>query len=267
MEYIPVEKITKLDENLSKRIADAYDKMKNDPNDPQVKKAYEAMAKETLDQYDQILEKGYKVEINNNEPYSSSEGMIQDLRDNKRMKIFSTESGFGDEPITEEQRKENPLLRDSGRKDVNGQTLLVNDVFRFVHDFFGHAKLGNSFGPIGEENAWRVHAAMYSPEARKAMTSETRGQNSWVNFSGVNDAVFKKRDKARQLRKEGKIEQADKMVGEVYEEMKFADQKVGLLPDFAIEEGRPSKIKAQKQSKEDAIQDAKDKYEIGRAHV
>jgi len=262
MEYVPVEKITKLDENLSKRISDAYDKMKNDPNDPQVKKAYEAMAKETLDQYDQILEKGYNVEINNNEPYSSSEDMINDLRDNKRMKIFSTESGFGDEPITEEQRKENPLLRDSGRKDINGETLLVNDVFRFVHDFFGHAKLGNSFGPIGEENAWRVHSEMYSPEARKAMTSETRGQNSWVNFSGVNDAVFKKRDKARELRKQGKIEEADQMVGEVYEEMKFADQKVGLLPDFAIEEGRPSKIKAQKQSKEDAIQDAKDKYEL-----
>lgn len=262
MDYVPVEKITKLDENLSKRISDAYDKMKNDPNDPKVKAAYEAMAKETLEQHKAIIDKGYKVEINNTEPYSDSGAMIEDLRDNKRMKIFSTESGFGDEPITDEQRKENPLLRDSGFKDVNGETLLVNDVFRFVHDFFGHAKLGNSFGPIGEENAWRVHSEMYSPEARKAMTSETRGQNSWVNFSGVNDAVFKKRDKARQLRKEGKIEEANQMVGEVYEEMSFADQKVGLLPDFAFEEGRPSKIKAQKQSKEDAIQDAKDKYEL-----
>jgi hypothetical protein len=265
MEYVPVEKITKLDENISKRISDAYDKMKNDPNDPQVKKAYEAMAKETLDQYDQILEKGYNVEINNNEPYSSSEDMINDLRDNKRMKIFSTESGFGDEPITEEQRKENPLLRDSGRKDINGETLLVNDVFRFVHDFFGHAKLGNSFGPIGEENAWRVHSEMYSPEARKAMTSETRGQNSWVNFSGVNDAVFKKRDKARELRKQGKVEEADKMVGEVYEEMKFADQKVGLLPDFAFEEGRPSKIKAQIVGKNARLsQDVRDNLQIAR---
>ena len=250
MDYVPVEKITKLDENLSKRISDAYDKMKNDPNDPKVKAAYEAMAKETLEQHKAIIDKGYKVEINNTEPYSDSGAMIEDLRDNKRMKIFSTESGFGDEPITDEQRKENPLLRDSGFKDVNGETLLVNDVFRFVHDFFGHAKLGNSFGPIGEENAWRVHSEMYSPEARKAMTSETRGQNSYVNFSGVNDAVFKKRDKARELRKQGKIEEADQMVGEVYEEMKFADQKIGLLPDFAFEEGRPS-IKAQKPSKQE----------------
>ena len=244
-EYSPVEKITKLDEGLSKRISDAYDKMKDDPTDPEVKAAYEVMAKETLDQYDAITAKGYKLEINNNEPYSSSEDMINDLRDNNRMKIFSTESGFGEEPITDKQREENILLKDSGRKDANGETLLVNDVFRFVHDFFGHAKLGNSFGPIGEENAWRVHSEMYSPEAKKAMTSETRGQNSWVNFSGVNDAAFKKREKARQLRKEGKIDQANQMVGEVYDEMKFADQKIGLLPSFAVEEGSPSKIKKQ----------------------
>lgn len=261
MEYVPVEKITKLDEDLSKRISDAYDQMENNPNDPKVKAAYEAMAKETLDQYDAIVKEGYNVEINNNEPYSNSEAMIKDLKDNKRMKIFSTESGFGDEPITEEQRSENLLLKDSGRKDVNGETLLINDVFRFVHDFFGHAKLGNSFGPVGEENAWRVHSEMYSPEARKAMTSETRGQNSWVNFSGVNDAAFKKRDKARELRKEGKTEEADRLVGEVYEEMKFADQKVGILPDFAIEEG--TRFKKQKPtSKQEAIQKAKDKYEL-----
>ena len=249
-EYVPVEKITKIDEGLSKRISDAYGQMKNDPTNPKVKAAYEAMAKETLDQYDAIVSKGYKVEINNNEPYSSSEDMIKDLRDNSKMNIFSTESGFGDEAITDKQRKENILLSDSGRKDANGEKLLVNDVFRFVHDFFGHAKLGNSFGPIGEENAWRVHSEMYSPEAKKAMTSETRGQNSFVNFSGVNDAVFKKRDKARELRKEGKIDQANQMVGEVYEEMKFADQKVGLLPSFAVEEGSPSKIKLQKTPQE-----------------
>lgn len=249
-EYVPVEKITKLDEGLSKRISDAYDQMKNDPADPKVKAAYEAMAKETLDQYDAILSKGYKVELNNNDLYSSSEDMIKDLRDNRKMNVFPTESGFGDEAITDKQRKENVLLRDSGKKDANGKVLLVNDVFRFVHDFFGHAKLGNSFGPIGEENAWRVHSEMYSPEAKKAMTSETRGQNSFVNFSGVNDAVFKKRDKARELRKEGKIDQANQMVEEVYNEMKFADQKLGILPSFAIEEGSPSKIKQQKTPQE-----------------
>lgn len=228
----PIQKITKLDAENSKRIAKEFDKMKATPNDPQTKAAYQAMIDETLEQYKKILDKGYKVEINNSEPYDSSADMIKDLRDNKRMKIFSTEFGFGDEPITEKQREDNPLLQKTEFKDANGESLLANDMFRFVHDFFGHAKFGNGFGAIGEENAWNIHARMYSPLARRAMTTETRGQNSWVNFSGVNDEVFKKRDRARVLRQEGKLEEAKKLSEEVYEEMSFSEQKVGLLPEW-----------------------------------
>ena len=231
IDYRPGKNITQLNEERAKEIGQAYDRMKHDPKDPEVKKAYDAMAKETIAQYEAILEEGYIVEINNQEPYANSADMIADLRDNKVMKIFSTESGFGDTPITDDQRAENPLLRDSGFKDVNGLPLLVNDVFRFVHDFFGHAERGNSFGAKGEENAWDAHSRMYSPLARKAMTTETRGQNSWVNFSGVNDEAFKLRDKARALRKEGRTEEAAQLVEQVYEIMRFADQKIGLLPD------------------------------------
>lgn len=227
--------VSSLDEYKSKAISNEFEKMKDDPTDPKVSAAYEKMAEETIAQYKEIIKDGYFVEINNQEPYSSSEDMISDLNKNKRFKVFSTESGFGDTPITEEQRKVNPLLKDSGFKDINGIPLLVNDVFRFVHDFFGHAKIGNSFGPIGEENAWKIHSVMYSPLARKAMTSETRGQNSFVNFSGVNEEAFKLRDKARELRKNGNIEEANKLVGEVYDMMKFADQKIGLMPDWVSE--------------------------------
>ena len=228
----PIQKITKLDTENSKKIAQEFDKMKPTPNDPETKAAYKAMVDETLEQYEKIISKGYRVEINNSEPYDSSADMIADLRDNKRMKIFSTESGFGDEAITDTQRKENPLLQETKYKDANGVPLLANDVFRFVHDFFGHAKFGNGFGAVGEENAWNIHARMYSPLARRAMTTETRGQNSWVNFSGVNAEVFKKRDRARMLRQEGKIEEAKKLTEEVYEEMSFAEQKIGLLPEW-----------------------------------
>jgi DNA repair protein RadC len=232
--YRKGKKIFKLDKERAKQIGQAYDAMRNDPTDPEVKKAYDAMAKETIAQYEAILERGYKVEINNEEPYNNSQEMIEDLRSNKTMRIFSTEAGFGDTPITDDQRAENPLLRDSGYTDSNGNVLLVNDVFRFVHDFFGHAERGNSFGPLGEENAWDAHSRMYTPLARKAMTSETRGQNSWVNFSGVNDEAFKLRDKARKLREEGRTEEAKQLVGQVYEMMRFAEQKIGLLPDAFV---------------------------------
>jgi len=220
-----------LDKENAKRISDAFIAMKHDPNNPKVKASYRAMARETLDQYKYFLKSGYKIEINNEEPYSNSEAVIEDLRNNKRIKIFSTESGFGDNPITAKERSENPLLKDSGYKDANGQPLLINDVFRAVHDFFGHAELGNSFGPLGEENAWNVHARMYSDIAKGAVTTETRGQNSYVNFSGVNKEIDLLREKARKFREEGNIEEADKITNEIYEKGKFADQKVGLLPE------------------------------------
>lgn len=221
----------KIDKERAKRISDAFDAMQHNPNDPETRKAYNAMAKETIDQYKAFIDAGYVVEINNNEPYANSQEMIDDLRDNKRIKIFSTESGFGDTPITEQQRKENPLLKNSDYTDTNGQPLLINDLFRAVHDFFGHAELGNSFGPIGEENAWNIHSRMYSPLARRAMTTETRGQNSYVNFSGINDKTNELRKKARELRSEGKYSEASKLTDEIYENTSFADQKIGLLPE------------------------------------
>jgi len=231
-----------LDEEKSTRIADAYDKMENNPNDPLVKRAYEALVKETLEQYNAMAEAGYTIVIDNDEPYANSSDMINDLRDNKQIRIFSTESGFGDTGINEEQRQDNPMLQDSGLKDVNGNTLLVNDVFRAVHDFFGHAQEGNSFGPKGEEIAWQVHSEMFSDDARRALTTETRGQNSWVNFSGVNAEAFKMRDQARDLRskaqkeldpakKRAMLAEAKELVEKAYESMKFAEQKIGLLSD------------------------------------
>jgi hypothetical protein len=253
IEYVDPARISKLDESNSKAIASEYDKMKNDPTNPEVRAAYDAMISETIDQYEEIIKDGYVIEVNNNEPYSSSEDMIKDLRDNKRMKIFSTESGFGDDPITDEQRAENPLLQRTRYSDSNGVPLLANDIFRFVHDFFGHAKFGNGFGPVGEENAWRIHSVMYSELARRAVTSETRGQNSWVNFSGVNDAAFKLRDKARELRKQGKVDEANEMVGQVYDQMQFAEQKVGLMPEWVSETGPRKKQKSGKKPLQKAI--------------
>ena len=174
------ERITDIDIENSKKIADAYDEMQSNPNDPEVKAAYNAMANETVDQFKYLIDNGYTVELydGKTEPYKNSEEMLKDLRDNKHLYVFSTEEGFGDTPITEKDRQENPLLKDSGFTDKNGKKLLINDAFRFVHDIFGHGERGNSFGAKGEENAWDVQSRMYSPEARRAMTTETRGQNS-----------------------------------------------------------------------------------------
>lgn len=259
IEYGPGENITKVDTDLAMKIADAFEAMQDSPNDPEVQKAYEAMANETADQFKDITNKGYTVELwtGEGEPYANSEEMIKDLKDNKHMYIFSTEQGFGNEPITDEQRQQNKLLQDSGYKDKNGNTLLYNDLFRFVHDFFGHSERGNGFGPVGEENAWDVHARMYSPIARRAMTAETRGQNSWVNFGPQmrnEDGTLKKKGD------EGYLEPNQR---------EFAPQKMGLLPEEfsqVTEVASDTESKAQEERKSIADQVRELKSESGRAY-
>lgn len=215
------EKIYSLDTAYAKQIADAFEQMSHNPNDPVVKAAYEAMANETLKQFQAIKDAGYTIELydGKGEPYANSEQMIGDVTYNKHLYVLPTEKEFGEGVITDAQRAENPLLKDSGITDINGKKLLINDVFRFVHDFFGHSERGNGFGSVGEENAWDVHARMYSDLARRAMTTETRGQNSWVNFG-----PHMRNDEGNLIRK-----------GEPgylpVTERPFAEQKIGLLPD------------------------------------
>ena len=212
--------ITKLDINFSKRLADAYENMKHEPNNPLVKEAYSTLANETKKQFKSIIDKGYNIELydGEGEPYKNSEEMINDLINNKHLFVFSTEEGYGEKRISDNDREENPLLKDSEFKDKNGKTLLNNDLFRFVHDFFGHSERGNSFGALGEENAWDVHARMFSPLARRAMTTETRGQNSWVNFGKH------MRNEDGSIKKLGDVGFLDVTT------RPFAEQKIGLLP-------------------------------------
>jgi len=163
-------RLVPLNAGIAKDIADYYDEAKSDPKNPTVLNSYNALAKETIDQYKAITKAGYKIEpwTGKGEPYANSAAMNSDVRDNKHLFFKPTGSDISGE---------NLMLRPSGISDFN-----VNDIFRAVHDFFGHAKEGNQFGPQGELNAWQEHSAMYSPEAQGALAAETLAQNSWVNF-------------------------------------------------------------------------------------
>lgn len=188
--YDPPTTYEKLDKERAARIAQEFEDMKHDPKDPEVRAAYEAMAKETIAQWDAIKKTGLKVEWLK----PDANGHIQDpYADNPRRGVmdvalhnhwwgFPTDAGFGSgDKETEAAMKDHPLLRETG-ETIDGRKVVVNDIFRIVHDMMGHVKEGNGFRAEGEENAWRSHAAMYSEKARPAMTSETRGQNSWVNY-------------------------------------------------------------------------------------
>lgn len=216
-EYVEV------DEGRAKRIAEAYDKMKHTPSDPRVKEAFENLINQTIAQYRVLEEAGYKFYFfdETNDPYNGSPyGAMEELRNKKRMGSFATEAGFGS-GATELNVEDNPMLVDTGIKWGYGSTkgtkkrVLANDLFRAVHDAFGHGLEGAGFRARGEENAWQSHARLFTGSAIGAITSETRGQNSWLNYG-----------------KFGEQNKTAKVEGTV-----FADQKTGLMPEWTWKEG------------------------------
>jgi hypothetical protein len=180
---------------IAGEIADEYDRMVSDPTNPQVIAAYKKLTEEVEDQFRFLTEeKGVKIEFVDSDPYvktidgvdvPDAQAMMKDVMENNTLKVFKT----ADDQV-------HPILT----KDAN-------DKFRAVHDYFGHAASGRSFQGDGEEAAWISHSMMFSPLARRAMTTETRGQNSWVNKFGLDEN------------------------GRPF---KFAEQKAGLLPDSYV---------------------------------
>ena len=172
--FRPHENLAPLNAQLATRIADIFDQSPDRVTEMQAD--YEALAQETLEQYRELEAAGFDY-VGSTEGYANSGEMVRDLGENKRLRTFPTEAGFGSGDVV----STNPLLRESGVV-VDGKNLLFNDVFRFVHDIFGHAKSGYQFGPRGELNAYLAHSRMFTPAARRALASETLAQNSWVNF-------------------------------------------------------------------------------------
>jgi hypothetical protein len=211
-----------LDEDRAQRIAQAYEDMENAPNDPKVKAAYKDMMSQIRKQYDALIDDGYEFTFFDSatDPYDGNPwNAMRDLRNNKRMAVYGTYDGFGTEGITTEESKGNILLANTGLKwkDQNGveHPVTANDLFRAVHDAFGHGLEGAGFRAQGEENAWQAHARLFTGPALGALTSETRGQNSWLNFG-----------KYGEQNKNAKIEDTI-----------FAPQKIGLMPEWTWEEG------------------------------
>ena len=122
---------------------------------------------------------GIDVEVTHQDPYgqNSVHDVVKEFRDDvvnrNRMKVFATESTGGHPFFTNEQ----------------------NDMFRAVHDVYGHLGSRRGIDMHGEEAAFQKHSAMFSPLARQAMATETRGQNGALHLHG-----------------------------------EFQDQKIGLLP-------------------------------------
>ena len=201
-----------------KAIAELYNAAPLD--DPAAHAAYDQLAKETDQQYEYLTKTmGVTVEVTDKDPYQNVKDMAEDLRDNHHLAVLSTAITGGHPYFSNEQ----------------------NDKFRAVHDAFGHAGTGRGFDRNGEAAAWVSHMQMYSPEAGKALTTETRGQNSSMIYG----------DHSQPLNKSVNP----------YDEGGFPPQKVMLLPDeYTSRETRGKSVSAQ------ASADADNLYSTGRSH-
>jgi hypothetical protein len=219
----------KVDEARAKRIADAYEAMEDRPQDPEVREAYDNLIRQTRAQYDALVDAGYEFTFFDKEtdPYSGDPwAAMIDLRNNKRMAVYGTYAGYGSEGMPATAAAGNPLLQDTGLRwpDQRGveQIVTPNDLFRAVHDAFGHSIEGAGFRARGEENAWQAHVRLFTGSAIPALTSETRGQNSWLNYG-----PFGEQNRTASV-----------------EDTIFAPQKIGLMPSFTWTEGRAGDGKA-----------------------
>jgi hypothetical protein len=199
----------KINPDVSAKVAAAYEAMQNNPDDPNTVRAYTALKNEVNKQYEDMLSSGMKVSKmpeGMQNPYSTSKDLVKDVAENKHLWYYPTEQGYGSANTT----TKHPMLEVTKHLDSEGKPMLANDLFRAVHDYHGHAKEGHKFGATGEERAYQEHKRMLSPEAQKALATETRGQNSWVNY-GPNGEANRANPKSTI----------------------YADQKAGLLPEWA----------------------------------
>lgn len=213
----------KADPERGARIAQAYADMEHAPDNPRVKAAYADLIRQTMAQYRALEEAGFSFWFMDPErdPYGGNPwNAMRDLRETDSMAVFPTDAGFGS--AIDFDPSQNPLLADTGLQwpygspDGELRPVLANDLFRAVHDAFGHGLEGAGFRADGEENAWQAHVRLFTGPAVGAITSETRGQNSWLNFGPNGEA-----NRAASV-----------------EDTVFADQKTGLMPPWTWREGR-----------------------------
>lgn len=134
--------------------------------------AFRQMAEETKRQFDHLTNPvhrggmGFDVGVSSQDPYGdAASGGTKDFFNDiaqRRIKVMSTATTGGHAIFSNDE----------------------NDMFRAVHDVFGHGGTGRGVDRHGEEAAFRKHARMFSPVARQALATETRGQNHAMIAAG-----------------------------------------------------------------------------------
>lgn len=136
--------------------------------------SYEILADHLCQQYETMVSHGVSFieHDSNEEPYRCSADMLEDL-ENKTLVYLPTSK-------TNTIEDDHPMVRATPLKNSQGTSMMLNDVFRCVHDSIAHSA-GYDFSFRGEKGAWLVHRELLPRAAHLALWNETRGQNAWTN--------------------------------------------------------------------------------------
>lgn len=152
--------------------ADYYNDM-HSSWDATIERSYSSLSDMLVYQFDALVDLGYKFTFISGEPYPNSQAMFADL-DYKHLRVRKS---LGDNYI--DIAGDHPMHT---LVQTAYGLLLLNDVFRAVHDILGHYTARASFNESGEALAWLNHRATFPSSAHLALWCETRGQNTWTNF-------------------------------------------------------------------------------------
>jgi len=194
--------------------------------DDLVNKSYGQLRKEVDKQFDDMVKGGMKMSFHQGDAnYENSAEMLRDALVNKHLYTYR---GGDVHPYLNEV---DPYYG-----------LNTNEKFRAVHDYLGHGTTGSSFGRMGEELAYGAHSETLSPLARIAAAAETRGQNSFVNYSGINADLQKKMaavnfEKQRAINAGQSPDKYDEMLRDLGGQWQYAKQTGLALPPEMLELG------------------------------
>ncbi|MEV1114896.1 crotonobetainyl-CoA--carnitine CoA-transferase [Actinosynnema sp. NPDC049800] len=169
----------RLDEGFCREVADVYDRAPTWALDSDLAHGYRVLQRVSAWQFALVLEHGIRVEPWRGAglPYRESAELRRSVRETRVLKLHLTEDGHGSFPCP----ADHPMREPAG-VEVDGVPLCHNDVFRVVHDVFGHVAFDQGFGPRGEFTATYLHSRMYPVSARAALFTEQIGQVCWFFY-------------------------------------------------------------------------------------
>jgi hypothetical protein len=188
--------------------------MPHAPNDPHVAASYDAMIKETMAQWRAIQKTGLKVEFippDAPNPYAHSPRMaMKDIRDNGHLWVYPTSTGFGTSQADDQRQSAAAQRRCQDQRQAGDGERHLPHRPRLLRSLQGGRRLPRRWR--GERVAQSLGHVLAAGPA--AMTAETRGQNSWVNYGPHGEKNRTATD-----------------------DTIYADQKSGIMPEWVHSEG------------------------------